>query len=215
MHRVGGYRHRDKLKALGWVLSLLLLGVHSGAAPVDPPRPRVQEPVKPSRVTLDSLTPSAVEAPQSIPQEELLIPTRRLARSAWIASGGFWSGAYADIETPPAFSLGLAKSFYENEDQVLDYGLEILPTGYWGGQISRKWIFTPYAWFEPYLRVGGGSLWKLSESLGSFINIYRYQIRFALGFEDLFKNRRQWRAEIGSAWGLSGLSFSANLGFGF
>ncbi|MEI7974159.1 MAG: hypothetical protein WCH11_07315 [Bdellovibrio sp.] len=211
MHRVARY----KLGTLALVLSLLLLGVSSEASPVDPPRPRVQDPVKPSQVTLDSLTPSPVEAPQSIPSEELLIPTMRLAQSAWIASVGIWSGDFADIEAPPTLSFGFAKSFYENEDRVLDYGLEILQNGYWGGKISRKWIFSPYTWSEPYLRVGGGSLWKLSESLASFINIYRYQIRFALGFEDLFKTRRRWRAEIGLAWGLSGLSLTTNLGFGF
>ena len=202
------HRVATVLFAVLWIFSV-------EAAPVDPPRPEVRDEPKPSTIHLDSLQPTEVEGPQTVPQEELILPTRRITKKAVVATLGYWSGAFADYDVQNSIFGGLSQTIYDTENRAYDFGLELLQNGFFGLQAGRKWILKTYRWSEPHVRLGAGSFWKPAEGLGTITNVYRYQLRASFGFEDLAESKRQWRAELLTAWGLSGFSVGFATAFGF
>lgn len=219
MHRVAFLKSPRFLTGTYSVLLALLCAPSLAlAAPMELPRPLSPTPPPSKSVQLDAFqpagTPPDADDTDSVPHEELIFSTRN-PMPLISATLGLWSGNFGDAESATSLFGGITRTSYKLEDQAWEYGLQLLQTGYLGIDGGKKFILSPYKWNEPFVKFGIGSLWKSNEGLSTFTNIYRYQMRFEAGFEDLMQLKRRWRTTACFAWGLNGAAFAISTGFSF
>lgn len=188
------------------------------AAPEEPPpkKPHLQEtPSAPSphkSYELESVELREQPAQSTLNRPEFL-PTRVVRQHSRVFSAGIWSGTLKNRDAETASGLNLDVQNDNINETGQSYGVSVLSNGVLGLHGDYHINCCLGAHYEPFWGLGVGSLWDPSESLVSFVNIDRYQIRFRGGFEDMFNLKRRLRLETVVQWGTLGFSGFLTLGW--
>jgi len=142
------------------------------------------------------------------PNEEPIIPTRKLVKEATTSGGGVWLGSVSAIDANDSLLyFKLSQNYYDPAERASEYSLYIISNGQIGWSAGLKWLQDLGYRNEPYFKIAIAALYQPSENIGTIINWKRYQIIWELGFDDLFKRNRSLRAEIGIAGSGLGVSY--------
>lgn len=160
---------------------------------------------------LDSATITPTKPPPENLAPDRILPTRRFAYSITQVNAGLWGGTLVEMdEQKTSPFIGLSHIDYFNYDRGQELGIELTKDGYVGALAAYRWIWAIGSPFEFYHKIGGGALYQPSENLVSLVNWKRYNLRLAIGAENLMFNRAV-RAEFGLLFSGIGLTYQAFL----
>lgn len=104
---------------------------------------------------------------------------------------------------------------YYSDLTALNLGAHLTFKAYYGAFIDHQWMVRIGQAYEPFVRVGGGTLFSPTDEFAGFIKKERYHLRLTAGFEDLFQMDRHLRSEILLAVATNGLSFGVSFAYAF
>lgn len=129
--------------------------------------------------------------------------------------GGFLSGQILErSETETVSLLGGTLSWNDRPEHAWDFEVDVTATNCIRVGAARRfeigsWTFTS----SPYWSVGVTQTMQASRLLASIIDLERFKAMANIGFADLFEQNRQWTAEAGIGWGLTGLVVNLQIGW--
>lgn len=164
-----------------------------------------------SEVQLPTLqiTPSGRKVP--VPTDEIHFDPAKLP--SW-GSTDFGLGAISGIydkksenATYPADEilalLQIQRTKYNFNNTGEEYGFSLTRNRLFGLNWGYKWIPKRF-WGQPFFKLGGWAMYDSKDGMGNFLDYKRYFLVSAIGFENLFRSRRSWKAEFGAATGSLG-----------
>jgi len=164
----------------------------------------------------DSMILTPTEAPPAELGEDPLLPTRRLAYEANFVGGGLWMGSIRAFEVNDnLLFMTIGQSTYDEAQRAREWTFEFTSNAMFGGSYGMKWLQSLRSYYEPYLKVSLGGLFSTGESFGTFINWKRYQVRGAIGADDLFSLGRRVRCEASLIYSGFGISLSISGSYAF
>lgn len=110
------------------------------------------------------------------------------------------------------FFGGVILQLRQDISKYYDLGIDLTSDATANIHAERRWIYTRTK-FRPYTKAGLGLNLKAEEQLTTFIRINNYQLRWAIGFEQLYLNPMSWRFEFEAFAGLGSVGAQASVGY--
>jgi hypothetical protein len=158
--------------------------------------------------------PDSIDTHPATGHESPIYPSRRFSAQDTAVGLGIWTGQLSTsgvYETDEYFRYTM--TFYDSATFAHEYNFTVTSNSLVGWTGGYKKLFDLGERNEPFVAVHGGALYQPSESFATLINWQRYQLSVEAGLEDLFHQRRHFRAQLGLS--LSTLGFGEYLGFTF